>query len=110
LRSRSFDLPSSRSKVHFTSADENGLPSWKVTPSRSLSTNRVPVSSQAQLVASSGTIESMDWMGFCWSNSIRLLKMPIAAICTETVDSSWIDSEAGLSRCWILSVPPDFCA
>ena len=29
---------------------------------------------------------------------------------TDTVASSWIEALGGVSMCWILSTPPDFCA
>src|SRR5271165_464797 len=40
----------------------------------------------------------------------RLLNTPIIGASVEIVDSSWIDMLAGLSRCGILRMPPDFCA
>src|SRR5262249_52007501 len=59
LRNEAFALPINRSKVHFTSAEVNGLPSCHFTPSRSLKVSLVLSSFHDQLVASSGTIDSM---------------------------------------------------
>ena len=44
----------SRWKVYTTSAATNGLPSWKVTPSRSLNVHSVPVSLVSQRSARCG--------------------------------------------------------
>ena len=47
-------LPASRSKVHFTSAAVNGLPSCHVTPSRSAKVSFLPSSLQVHLVGEVG--------------------------------------------------------
>src|SRR5665213_439476 len=67
LRNLSFDFSWIRSKVHLTSAAENGLPSCHLTPCRSLKVSSLLSLLQAQLVASSGTIVSMLFCGLCWS-------------------------------------------
>jgi hypothetical protein len=40
----------------------------------------------------------------------RLLKTAIIGCKAARVDSSWIDIEAGLSKCWIFKTPLFFCA
>ena len=42
---------------HFTTSALNGVPSWKVTPSCSVNTIRLPSGDVSQLLASSGRIE-----------------------------------------------------
>src|ERR1700732_5087781 len=56
-RSLSFDLPSSRSQVHLTSAAVKGLPSCHLTPRRNGKVSWVPSSLHDQPVARSGTTE-----------------------------------------------------
>src|SRR3954465_4416716 len=83
LRNLFCDLPWSMSKVHFTSAEVNGLPSCHFTPSRSLKVSAFLSSLQLQLVASSGVSESTLFCGLCWSNSTRLEKIGIAKTFTQ---------------------------
>src|SRR6266852_4230007 len=82
-RSFSFALPSSRSKVHLTSAAVNGLPSCHLTPWRRLKVSSVPSSLHDQPVARSGSI---DLRLFCGSSCLymtRLLKTPIIGTTAE---------------------------
>src|SRR5207244_8755701 len=58
-RSLSADLPVSMSQVHLTSLAVKALPSCHLTPWRSGKVSSVPSSFQDQLVARSGTIDSM---------------------------------------------------
>src|SRR5262245_4544173 len=36
--------------------------------------------------------------------------MPMNGTATDTVASSWIEALGGVSMCWILRIPPGFCA
>ena len=101
---------SSSSNVQRTSSAVNGLPSCQRTPWRSLKASLRPSSLHAQLVARSGTIESKLFFATCWSNITRLLNTPMNGTATETVASSWIEALGGVSMCWILRMPPAFCA
>src|SRR5882762_8960431 len=65
LRNLFCDLPDSISNVHFTSALVNGLPSCHFTPSRSLKVSALPSPLHDQLVASSGTIVSIEFCALC---------------------------------------------
>jgi hypothetical protein len=65
LRNLFCDVPASISKVHFTSALVNGLPSCHFTPSRSLKVSALPSGLQDQPVASSGTIVSALFCALC---------------------------------------------
>src|SRR5437763_1926399 len=58
LRNFCWDFPISMSNVHLTSLDVNGLPSCHLTPCLSLKSSVLPSALQAQLSASSGTIDS----------------------------------------------------
>src|SRR5215475_16164743 len=98
-RSLFSDLPVSMSQVHLTSWAVNGLPSCHLTPWRNGKVSSVPSSLHDQPVARSGTIELMLVCATCWSNMTRLLKTPIIGRLTAAVASSWIDIEAGLSKC-----------
>src|SRR5690606_37630546 len=50
---------SMRSKLNFTASALNGVPSWKVTPSRRLNVYSNPSSEMVQSVASAGSISSV---------------------------------------------------
>ena len=110
MRSFSVPFPCSRSIVHLTSAAVNGLPSCHLTPWRSGKVSSVPSSFQFQPVASSGTIVSGVFCGSSCLNMTRLLNTPIIGRLTAAVDSSSIDTLAGLAKCPIRSVPPACCA
>src|SRR5438477_7815616 len=99
-----------RSQVHLTSAAVNGLPSCHFTPCRRWKTSLVPSSSQAQSVASSGTMSERLFCATRWSNSTRLFITAIIGRSATTVVSSWIDMLAGLSLMYCLRTPPCFCA
>src|SRR5690348_18459210 len=99
-----------RSHVHWTSRAVNDLPSCHLTPCRKLKVSFVPSSFHDHDAARSETIEERLFCLTCWSNITRLLNTPIIGPNVEIVDSSWIDMLAGLSRCGILRMPPDFCA
>jgi hypothetical protein len=86
------------SKVHFTSAAVNGLPSCQLTPGRRRKASLVPSAFHSQPVASSGTMPSIVFCGLCWSNSTRLLNTAMNGALIEKVASSWIEALAGLSR------------
>jgi hypothetical protein len=103
-------LPAKRSQVHFTSAAVNGLPSCHLTSLRRWKVRRVPSSSQAQSVASSGRIAARLFTGTCWSNSTRLLNTAMTGRSANTVASSWIDMLAGLSMVCSRRMPPCFWA
>src|SRR5690349_16266948 len=77
LRNLFCDLPISMSKVHFTSAEVNGLPSCHFTPSRNWNIKDFLSSLHFQLVASSGVRLSTLFCALCWSNTTRLLKIGI---------------------------------
>src|SRR6202158_3080507 len=109
-RSFSLPLPSSRSQVHLTSAEVNGLPSCHLTPWRNLNVSSLASSLQAHSVARSGTIVSGLFCATCWSYITRLLKTPIIGRNAAPVASSCSDMLAGLSKNEILRMPPDFCA
>src|ERR1700687_87744 len=98
------------SQVHLTSRAVNGLPSCHLTPWRNFKVSAVLSSSHAHSVARSGTIEVKLACATCWSYMTRLLKTPIIGPCEAIVASSWIDMLAGLSKKYILRVPPGFCA
>jgi hypothetical protein len=109
-RSLSADLPCSKSIVHLTSLAVKGLPSCHLTPWRSLKVSPVLSSSHDHSLARSGTIVLMLVCAMCWSYMTRLLKTPIIGPCPAMVASSWIDMLAGLSKKYIFSTPPGFCA
>src|SRR5258708_4918446 len=98
------------SQVHLTSLAVNGLPSCHLTPRRSLKVSAVLSSSHDHSVARSGTIELRLVCATCWSYMTRLLKTPCIGPWDAMVASSWIDMLAGLSKKYILRVPPGFCA
>ena len=81
--------------MHCTSLAVKGLPSCQVTPERSLNVSLVPVASQAQLSASSGTMVSKPLRGFAWSNRTRLLNTAMNGMLVAIVNSSWIDALGG---------------
>src|SRR5438045_741163 len=83
LRNLFCDLPCSMSKVHFTSALVNGLPSCHFTPSRSLKVSALPSALHDQLVASSPWIVSTLFCALCWSKITRLEKIGIEETLTE---------------------------
>src|SRR5438034_2188565 len=99
-----------RSQVHLTSAAVNGLPSCHFTPCRRWKSSLVPSSSQAQSVASSGTMSERLFCATRWSNSTRLFITAIIGRSATTVVSSWIDMLAGLSIMYCLRIPPCFWA
>src|SRR5216684_898606 len=98
------------SQVHLTSLAVNGFPSCHLTPWRSFKVSAVLSSSHDHSVARSGTIEFRLVCATCWSYMTRLLKTPIIGPWDARVASSWIDMLAGLSKKYILRVPPGFCA
>src|SRR3954451_3859207 len=83
LRNLFCDLPITMSKVHFTSALVNGLPSCHFTPSRSLKVNAFLSSLHDQLVASSGVSASTLFCGLCWSERTTFEKIGIEETLTE---------------------------
>src|ERR1700704_1642846 len=96
LRRRySGSLPLRRCHVHCTSLAVNGFPSCQVTPGRKFSVSLVPVVSQSQLSASSGTMVPNSPRGFIGSNRTRLLKIAMNGMLVAIVDSSWIDALGG---------------
>src|SRR5215472_11405879 len=109
-RSLFSDLPVSMSQVHLTSWAVNGLPSCHLTPWRNGKVSSVPSSLHAQPVARSGTIDCRLFCFTCWSKRTRLLNTPIIGPSATKVISSWIDMLAGLSRLYILRMPPAFWA
>src|SRR4029077_17081996 len=109
-RNFSLALPCSMSQVHFTSLEVNGLPSCPLTPWRNLKVSAVLSSSHDHSVARSGTIELKLVCATCWSYITRLLKTPCIGPWEAIVASSCIDMLAGLSKKYILRVPPGFCA
>src|SRR5216684_4945326 len=110
IRSFSLAVPCSSSNVHLTSAAVNGFPSCHLTPWRKGMVSSVPSSFQAQLVASSGTIDFGLFCGTCWSYRTRLLNTLIIGRLTAAVDSSSIDMLAGLSKWPTFRMPPVFWA
>src|SRR5579862_753446 len=110
LRNFALDLSITMSKVHFTSLAVKGLPSCHLTPSRSLNVSFVLSALQDQLVARSGTMESMLFCATSCLYITRLLNTPMNGMLVEYVASSWIEALAGLSRWYIFRMPPCFCA
>src|SRR5262249_13637985 len=103
-------LPSRRSNVQTTSLAVNGLPSCHFTPSWSLKVRSLPSALQLHDLARSGTIDCGLFWGLLASNSTRLFITGMLGIIVEFVAHSWIDRVGGLSRWYILSPPPLFCA
>src|SRR5690349_19780638 len=109
-RNFSAALPCSKSQVHLTSADVNGLPSCHLTPRRSGNVNSVPSSLHDQPVARSGTIDCRLFCGTSCLYMTRLLKTLIIGRTAAAVASSCSDMLAGLSKCDICKIPPGLCA
>ena len=74
------------------------MPSCHRTPWRSLKVSSVPSSFQLQDSARSGTINSLVFCAFAWSNSTRLLNTGMKGTTVATAYSSWIEALGGLSR------------
>jgi hypothetical protein len=103
-------LPVRRSKVQTTSLAVKGWPSCHFTPSCSLKVRSLPSALQLHDLARSGTMVCGLFCGLFWSKSTRLLNSAMNGITVELVASSWIEALGGLSRWYIFSTPPLFCA
>ena len=110
FRSLPLTLPDRMSKVHFTSALVNGLPSCHLTPSRNWNVSVRSSSLSAQDVARSGTTLSSRFSRLSGSNTTRLLNTAMNGMTVEIVASSRIEALGGLSRWVTRSVPPCFWA
>src|ERR1700761_6218870 len=110
LRSLLSPLFISMSKVQTTSLAVKGLPSCHVTPSCSLNVRSRPSALQLHDLARSGTMSSGLFCGLLWSKITRLFMTAMNGTTVELVASSWIEALGGLSRWYILRMPPGFCA